>query len=465
MHSLNGVRYRKRRRNIKDKLIDYINKPREPVLIISIALYTVLIMLINGIIEDGYKAWAVQVNGKTVALVNDPAEVRKAIGELTEKKSSIAGRRLGVSGEVGLSRVFPGGESFLQGEGLKAALAENLFFSTKAAAVSVDSDVKLVLQNREEARKLLDRLKAPYRSPGTEVAFAENVAIKDVEADSSELVSVDEALAQVRKGATEIQTYRVKEGDTLWDIASSAGITQERLIAANPGMDPDHIGIGQEINLAAVKPLISVLAISRQTATEQIAFAVEEKKDSKLYYGDEKVVQQGKPGKKSVTYQVTKLNGVTVERNVLQESVLEQPTTKIVAKGSKLLLASRSGSSGRLAWPTVGSVISPFGKRGSSVHEGVDISGSIGNAVAAAASGTVVRAGWFGGYGKCVDISHGDGVITRYGHLSKIVVSSGQKIARGQLVGRVGSTGRSTGPHLHFEVRINGQPRNPMKYL
>ncbi len=465
MPSLKSERNRRRRRNFKEKLIDYINKPREPVAIISIALYTVLIMFFSGIIDDGYKVWAVQVNGKTIALVNDPAEVRTAVSELVEKKSRIAGRKLGISGKVSLARTYPYEGNFMQGEDLKAALAENLFFSTKAAAVLVDNDIRLVLQNREEAQELLDRLKAPYRSPGAEVAFAEDVGIEDIEADSSELVSVNEALAQVKKGAAEIETYRVKEGDTLWDIASSAGISSEQLIAANPSMNPDHISIGQEINLAAVKPLINVLAVSRQTTTEQIAFAVEEKKDNRLYYGDVKVIQQGKPGKKSITYQVTKRNGVVVERNVLNESILEQPTTKIVAKGSKLLLASRSGGSGRLAWPSVGSVVSPFGMRGGRMHEGVDISGSTGNPVAASASGTVIRAGWYGGYGKCVDISHGDGVVTRYGHLSKISVSTGQQVDRGQLIGRVGSTGRSTGPHLHFEVIINGQSRNPMNYL
>lgn len=465
MPSLPAEKRRRYRRTIREQLINYINTPRPPAVIITIALYTVFIMFLTGIIDGGYKVWAVQVNGRTVALVKDPVSARKAVRELVDEKSSLTGHKLSVSGNVRYTRTYPGDAEYLNDAELKTALAEKLFFSTNAVALVVDGQTRLVLEDRSQARSLLDRIKAPYQTPGSDVAFAENIRIEDVMVDSSELTRVDEALNQIKKGAREVETYRVKDGDTLWDIASLAGMSPEELIAANPGMNPDRISIGQKINLTAVKPVINVLAVSRQTATEQIAFNVEEKKDNKVYYGDVKVLQQGKPGKKSVTYQITRRNGVVVERKVLAEDVLEQPQTKIVAKGSRMLLASRSGASGRLAWPTVGSVISPYGKRGGRMHEGLDISGSTGNPVGASASGTVIRAGWYSGYGKCVDISHGDGVVTRYGHLSKISVSSGQKVSRGQLIGRVGSTGRSTGPHLHFEVMINGQHRNPSNYL
>jgi murein DD-endopeptidase MepM/ murein hydrolase activator NlpD len=450
----------------KEKLVRFINSPRPPAVIVSVAMYTVFIMFLSGVVEGGSKVWAVQVNGKTVALVSDPVSARKTFRDLVAEKSNANGRELSVAGNVRFTRTYPGDAVFLRGTELKAGLEEKLFFTTSAVALVVNGQTTtLVLEDREKANALLDKLKAPYMLPGADISFAEDIKIRDVKVDSSQLSGVDQAINQIRRGTKEVQTYLVKDGDTLWDIASLAGMSTDELIAANQGMNPERISIGQKINLTAVKPIINVLAVSRQTDLVQLAFDVEEKKDSKLYFGDEKVVQQGKPGKKSVTYQVTRRNGALLERKVLSEEVLEQPQTKIVAKGSKMLLASRSGASGRLAWPKVGSVISPFGRRGGSMHEGVDISGSTGEPVAASASGTVVRAGWYSGYGKCVDISHGDGVVTRYGHLSKISVSTGQKLSRGQIIGRVGSTGRSTGPHLHFEVIVNGQPRNPVNYL
>jgi len=107
----------------------------------------------------------------------------------------------------------------------------------------------------------------------------------------------------------------------------------------------------------------------------------------------------------------------------------------------------------------------PFGGRAYEFHPGMDIDGERGDAVVAAANGTVITAGYKGGYGNFVEIDHGNGLTTRYGHMSKLDAETGQTIARGRTLGYVGSTGRSTGPHLHFEVRLNDRPINPRFFL
>ena len=123
-------------------------------------------------------------------------------------------------------------------------------------------------------------------------------------------------------------------------------------------------------------------------------------------------------------------------------------------------------------WPVVGKLESgvggrrnPFGGRRFEYHEGQDIDAAYGTPVQAAATGKVTIAGWQRGYGNVVYVDHGNGLSTRYGHLSKIEVRVGDGLMRGQTIGLVGSTGRSTGPHLHYEVRINNQPVNPKQYL
>jgi murein DD-endopeptidase MepM/ murein hydrolase activator NlpD len=122
-------------------------------------------------------------------------------------------------------------------------------------------------------------------------------------------------------------------------------------------------------------------------------------------------------------------------------------------------------------WPVAGETTDSFGGRrspfggGFELHSGQDINAEQGDVVVAAANGRVVYADWHGGYGQLVTVDHGGGLTTRYAHLSKIEVRVGQEIARGQLIGAVGSTGRSTGPHLHYEVRINDEPVNPLAYL
>ena len=118
-------------------------------------------------------------------------------------------------------------------------------------------------------------------------------------------------------------------------------------------------------------------------------------------------------------------------------------------------------------WPTQGYVSSPYGLRfgGTEFHRGIDIAAEMGTPIVAAADGVVTAAGWNGGYGNMVDVDHGSGVVTRYGHASAVAVTVGQQVRRGQVIAYVGSTGRSTGPHLHYEVRVGGQPVNPAAYL
>ncbi len=107
----------------------------------------------------------------------------------------------------------------------------------------------------------------------------------------------------------------------------------------------------------------------------------------------------------------------------------------------------------------------PFGGRNYEFHAGMDIDGERGDVVIAPAGGVVTEAGWKGGYGQMIEIDHGNGLITRYGHLSKIEVAVGDSLTRGRAMGFVGSTGRSTGPHLHYELRLNDKPINPRRLL
>jgi murein DD-endopeptidase MepM/ murein hydrolase activator NlpD len=121
--------------------------------------------------------------------------------------------------------------------------------------------------------------------------------------------------------------------------------------------------------------------------------------------------------------------------------------------------------SGRFIWPVNGTFTSPFGMRWGRLHAGIDIAAPTGTALRAADGGVVQIAGWTGGYGNYTCIGHGGGISTCYAHQNSMGVSVGQNVSQGQVIGTVGNTGNSTGPHLHFEVRINGQPVDPMGYL
>ena len=143
-----------------------------------------------------------------------------------------------------------------------------------------------------------------------------------------------------------------------------------------------------------------------------------------------------------------------------QEFAALLPNTPYALKGVSITVPS--------IWPARGEVSSPFGHRwnGSDFHQGSDIANDFGTPIVATSDGIVTDAGWnAGGYGNKVDIDHGNGIMTRYGHAQSIVVRPGQQVRRGQIIAYMGSTGFSTGPHVHYEVRINGEPVNPAPYL
>lgn len=140
------------------------------------------------------------------------------------------------------------------------------------------------------------------------------------------------------------------------------------------------------------------------------------------------------------------------------------PTSMAPAPTGGTVKAGPIGAKG-LSWPLSGRLTSGFGSRGGRLHAGIDLAVPIGTPVRAAAAGTVLHAGEAGGYGLAVYLQHAGGIVTRYGHLSRVQVRRGQTVAAGAQVALSGNTGRSTGPHLHFEVRVNGRPVDPASYL
>jgi len=145
------------------------------------------------------------------------------------------------------------------------------------------------------------------------------------------------------------------------------------------------------------------------------------------------------------------------------QAASRQVTAQIQSSGSSSYDSSPSSSG--LIWPVNGPVVSGFGMRWGRMHEGIDIAVPYGTPIHAAASGTVIFSGWMDGYGNFVIIDHGGGMATAYGHQSSIAAGGGQSVSQGQVIGYVGCTGHCFGPHLHFEVRINGTAVDPLGYL
>lgn len=335
-------------------------------------------------------------------------------------------------------------------------------------SILADDRVVGFAPTQAEAYEILDRLKKTYTLPGSQESwFVETVAVKPGRLDIVKYDgdrSLEEVVQQIARGTTESKEHIIQQGENLWLIAKKYHISMDTLIAANPGINPEKVKINQKISLLVPKPLISVACKEVKEYNEAIPFEVAYEESGGIYKGESTVKRAGVQGERFVKAEVICINGKEVERKVLEEKISKNPIGKIVVKGTKN--PPPKIGSGKFNWPTSrGSVTSKFGSRWGRMHEGIDIGLPIGTPIKASDGGKVTFSGYKNGYGLCVIINHGGGYSTLYGHNSKNLVKAGQSVFQGQEIAKSGNTGRSTGPHLHFEVQKNGNAVNPMTYL
>ncbi|MFB5762682.1 peptidoglycan DD-metalloendopeptidase family protein [Paenibacillus medicaginis] len=294
----------------------------------------------------------------------------------------------------------------------------------------------------------------------TSVGINEDIDFEPVKADPNKVLTEEEALNTLMKEREEPVTYSVREGDTLSTIASKFEMTAWEIKQKNPGTKEKYLQIGDELKITAPKPPVTVKTVEK--VVEQIKIQPERvvRESDELKAGTSKVVRPGQAGLKQMDYRITKENGEVVKEEWLGQQVLKASIPEVVLRGTKVI----GQGSGDFAWPVSGaSLTSSYGSRWGRMHEGIDMVGS--SDVKAADEGRVVFEGQQNGYGNVIIIDHGNGYQTLYGHLSSIGVSAGQTVSKGDSIGVMGNTGRSTGTHLHFEIRKNNTAQNPLTYL
>ena len=297
------------------------------------------------------------------------------------------------------------------------------------------------------------------------MGFGEKVEITEAYVSKSLITSPEEAADQITKESQKNEIYEVQSGDTLSTIANGHGLLVKEVLALNSGMtERTMLHIGDEIIITVPQPELTIMTTEQSTYEEEYFAEVEYVYNDNWYTTKSVTLQEQEAGYHQVTALITKRNGMEQGREMIDEVVIKEPVKKIVEIGTqtpptyiKPLSGGRQTSGfGRRKAPTKGA---------STNHRAIDWATPTGTAIWASSGGTVSVAGWQSGYGYVVYINHPDGNQTRYGHLSKILVSTGQKVKQGQKIALSGNTGRSTGPHLHFELRVNGTPVNPYNYF
>lgn len=296
--------------------------------------------------------------------------------------------------------------------------------------------------------------------------FGDTIEVVEAYLSEEELTNLTEAIELVTKDQEKNEVYEVVSGDTLSGISIQTNIPLDKLIEMNETLENENsmIRAGDELIITVPEPELTVVRQEEMYYEEDYEADIIYVDNDEWYTTDTKTLQEPSAGHRKVVATVSFENDKEVSRDIIKEEITYQAVPKIVERGTKIPPTYIKPISG-------GRLTSNFGRRNaptrgaSSYHKGIDWATPTGTAVVASSGGTVARAGWGSGYGYVVYINHPDGRQTRYGHLSKVLVSAGQTVSQGQKIALSGNTGVSTGPHLHFEILVNGSQVNPLKYM
>lgn len=336
------------------------------------------------------------------------------------------------------------------------------------ADAKLEAGVQPVLSNMGATRVITEEEKdfGDYDLGILSMNFAEDVEIVEAYLPESQLTGLSEAIDRVTREQETASEYEVIQGDTLSEIAIKVNIPMDRIIEMNDSLEDERstLQIGQKLVITIPEPELSVVRVEENYYEESYDAEIIYIDNDNWYTYQQVVHRQPSAGFRRVVADVSFLNDKEVEREILKEDIVKEAVAKVVERGTKIPLTYIKPISG-------GRQSSGFGKRpaptkgASTYHKGIDWATPTGTPVYASCGGTVTRAGWGSGYGYVVYIDHEDGRQTRYGHLSKILVSVGDTVKQGERIALSGNTGVSTGPHLHFEILINGTQVNPLNHL
>lgn len=415
---------------------------------------SMLALAVTVVFSLGY---CVTVNGEEIGVIRAPEEL-----EIMRESIQHDFEDLEMDQAISLSITFVRKNQMLDQSALRKAFLETYDSTVDGAVILVAGETRAALLSESEAYEVLKIMQEKYGEEGAKVTFEQPVEVVTKSVPLSLAVGVESAVELLEGKQSRDGYYTVRQGDTFWSIANAYGMDVDTLMSINQS-GSEKIVVGDELLVQIPEPYLSVCSTRTITYTEEIPYTTRQIEDDSMYRGKSAVVTAGVPGEKEIEATVVKINGLETSRTILNETVLSEPTERVVKIGTKT--PPRTLATGSFGRPTSGSLTSRFGTRWGRSHTGIDIGASTGTPVYAADGGVVTLSGWNGGYGKMIAINHENGYVTYYAHCSSLLVSSGKRVAKGDLIAYVGSTGRSTGPHLHFEVRKNGTPQNPLNYV
>ena len=390
------------------------------------AAFAVLVVVIAAsvVLIQSSTAYEYSYHGKLLGTARSVDDVYRTIDVLGDKLSKATGANvsLDVERDMTFNKVVGFNLDVDTDEDILNTITYMKDLQVEAYVICVDDEETVTLESESVAKELLSEIQNEYAAASTGAVIDE--------------VSYDQKV--------EIRPSYCLLGD-IWNRSDAKKVLQGN----KEGTD---------------EPLITIRSTETATYTEAVAYDVQYIDNASLYEGETEIKSQGSEGTDLIVATVERVNGQEVARTVVSTTRITEPVAEVQYRGTKPIPATQG--TGAFQYPLASYTISSyFGMRWGTLHTGVDLAAPMGSKIYASDGGTVTFAGWKGSYGYLVIINHGGLFETYYAHCSKILVSVGENVYQGQNIALVGSTGYSTGPHCHFEVRYNGTPNNPLNYL
>lgn len=409
------------------------------------------------------------VDGVKMGEVASAKTVNEALDRVNSKLSSIMGETFSFPYEISFSIKNTSRAKCLDLNSVYDILYDYTDdYITTGYGLYIDSELIAVLDNRDDITEVLETVKNEHmKLSGEQEDIANNIEIKYQEYSRESLIS-QEALFSMFS-VEDVKEEKVATRSALLSVPT----TLSTLSIEEPNQELGALMASNMIEKTDEAIVLDYKVVYKETVREVVPYEVKYSYDEKYYVGQEIVITSGRDGLANNTYDVKYINGVEAGRTLVEQEFIRKPRTAVIKVGTRSLPEKMSveenGGKYMINPVPTGTVTSHYGWRilrgRSDYHYGFDIAAMTGTSIYAAASGEVIYAGYSASYGNHIKIRHADGLITLYGHCSKLLVELGDTVEQGDEIGRVGSTGNSTGSHCHLEV-IDGDDRvDPEDYI
>ena len=426
------------------------------------------------VIFDYFTVYEYAYNGKVLGYVKNQEEVTDVLDiagrELTYNSSTAADVKFVANQNVTFNPVDSRGKSTDDSDTVVNKLIYMTDIETEAYAVYDGDKVVAIVKDQNDADSLLLQTKADLSTPDRGMTlvsadFTNELSVKPVNVLLGSVQSNAAAQKQMTSGGEMFTYHIVEDGETIASIAAEFGVEDFEIYDEENKEPVTEIEQGDRICIRNHVEPVSVKMVEEGKLKEVIEFKTIKKETDEYYKGDSYLQQDGQDGMQIFEGVITKVSGeVTERKETAKPVILRKKKDKIILVGTAE--RPKTAATGTFIVPLDHYVItSEWGGRWGRLHEGMDLAAPTGTPIHASDGGKVIKANFWSGHGLCVEVDHGNGVVTRYSHCSAVFVSIGDLVYQGQHIANVGNTGHSFGSHCHFEVRVNDVSQNPRNYI